>query len=285
MKSRLYILPALIFAILTVTVVSCGNDRKKGVTDPESLPEEVRPVAIAIISDSPAAFSAAVTYPIERPYPLRDIPDSAAMVDYYPVMVDDSLKKVVKESPDSLWNQAGWRGWTLDDGSWIWIDNGKVYAVNYLSKKEHEMLDSLRKEEISSLEPALRDGWIPVLCVVDTLEGNIFRIDSDSIADNRVYRLAGYRTGTDLSGAPSLILYGSLNLEGSMGNRFYHFTDSLGNNAEYTPDVVEDDSIPEIEVIHQGNPKRYKVKPTYWLDHIGKHRVIKHPSLDEKPHR
>ena len=40
------------------------------------------------------------------------------------------------------------------------------------------MLDSLRKEEISSLDPALRGGWTPVVCMIDTIDGAIFRIDT-----------------------------------------------------------------------------------------------------------
>lgn len=289
MKSRLYLLHAIISAaVVLVAAAGCRNERKDNDRDTSSLPEEVRPVAIAIMADSPTAFAAAVNYPLQRPYPLRDVLDSAEMTDYYNVLVDDSLKKVVKEAPDSLWGQCGWRGWTLGDGSWLWIDGGKVYAVNYVSGKENAILDSLRKEEISSLEPSMRGRWIPVLCVVDTIDGSIFRIDSDSVSEAQIYRLAGYNAGSDLTGAPSLVLYGSLDLEGSMGNRFYHFSDSVGNNAEYTPDLMED-SVPEIEVYHKGNPRRYKVKPTYWLDHVGKRHPIDsehiRPVPDKHRHR
>lgn len=266
MKPNLHLLPALSVAtVCCLAAVSCGRESRNS---HDRLPEEVKPVAIAIMADSPSSFASAVTYPLERPYPLKDVKDSVEMVEYYDVLVDDSLKNTVKEAPDTLWSQYGWRGWTLGDGSWIWIDDGKIYAVNYLSGKEKAMLDSLRKKEISSLEPSLQGSWTPVLCVVDTIGGNIFRIDSDSLTDANTYRLAGYKAGTNLNGKPSLVLYGTLDLQGSMGNRFYHFADSVGNNAEYSPDLIEEDSVPEIEVTHQGNPQRYKVVPTYWLDHI-----------------
>ena len=47
------------------------------------------------------------------------------MVAYYPTLIDDTLKKTIEEAPDSTWQEQGWRGWTLYDGSYIWIDNGK----------------------------------------------------------------------------------------------------------------------------------------------------------------
>lgn len=268
MKSLYSIIYIFLSAVVLYPVfISC---RKEYNTDPVQLPDEVRPVAMAIMEDSPDSFAAVVTYPLERPYPLRNIMNSSEMALYYSIMIDDSLKNMVKSSTDTIWNHQGWRGWTLADGSYMWIDNGKIYAFNYISGKESQMLDSLREMEISTLDPSLRQGWIPVLCVVDTIEGDIFRIDSDNLTDTPVYRLARYCAGDDLAGKPFMILYGSLDTEGTMGNRFYHFKDSTGNNAEYSPDMAEEDSVTAFEMNHSGHPKRYHVVPTYWLDHVNK---------------
>ena len=279
MKLKSYIFPAVTTALVSgVFLPACSNSNKNRC---ENLPEDVRPVAIAIIDDSPSEFASVVAYPIERPYPLKNVEDSAEMVSYYPTLVDDTIKKAVIEAPDTAWQQMDLRGWTLGDGSYFWIDSGKIYEVSYISKREHEMLDSLQNLEISTLNPSLRAGWIPVACIRDTESGELFRIDTQDATNPPIYRLAGYKPDEDMSGEPSLILYGYLDLEGSMGNRFFRFSDDDGTTAEYSPDIVSDEDQPEIEIDHKGTSHRYKAKPDYWLDHFKSKNLSIHKS--EKP--
>lgn len=275
MKKTLIILPIMAGITIGFIGAACGRDKKR---DTSTLPEDVRPVAEAIIEDSPQKFASAVSYPLERPYPLKNVKDSAEMVKYYPQIVDKSLKKVVNEAPDSAWQEAGWRGWTLANGGYFWIDGGKIYSMDYVSEEENVMLDSLRHEEISTLEPSMQAGWTPVMCVIDTVNGAIFRIDAQDYTNPPIYRLCGYADTTDLSSAPNLVLYGHLDLEGTMGNRFYEFTDSLGETtAYYSPDIVSDDEEePVIEVDRKGVMKKYPAKPDYWLDHVKMRRGGRH---------
>lgn len=272
--STLHILPLISCSLLALAAIG-GCTRPKAEVDHNNLPDDVKDVAMAIMVDSPSAFASAVSYPLSRPYPLHDITDSAQMVSYYHTLVDDSLKQIVKETPDTMWQSIGWRGWTLDDGSYLWIDAGKVYQMNYLSKRENELLDSLRQEELATLDPKLSVGWIPVLCVIDSINGEIFRIDSDETVSPPQYRLAGYMADADLSGTPSMLLYGNLDYEGSMAVRYYHFEDSVGNTADYSPDVVSDeDTVPEIEFSTKGKIRRHKVKRGYWLDQVKHVRAV-----------
>lgn len=273
MKSRLNIIPLLVFFVASGLVWSgCTKSSDKSISH-DSLPEDVKPVAQAILEDSPTKFASAVQYPVERPYPLHNIEDSAQMVEYYHTLVDDSLRNKVKETPDSLWQEEGWRGWTLSNGSYLWIDNGQIYAVDYVSKRESEMLDSLSNEELETLDPHLRHGWRPVMCAIDTIDGAIFRIDNDTVQPAR-YRLAGYTFNTNLSSTPTIVLYGTLDTEGTMDTRFYHFADSLGNSADYSPDVVDDNNEPTMLIRRKGRKKAYKVIPGYWLDQV-KRRQLK----------
>ena len=274
MKKKTIILPLI--AGITISIFGTGCDRNKK-RDLSSLPEDVRPVAEAIIEDSPQKFASSVSYPIERPYPLRNIKDSAEMVKYYPTIVDKKLKKAVEEAPDSLWQESGWRGWTLGNGSYFYIDSGKIYSMDYVSDEENVMLDSLRHEEISTLEPSMQIGWTPVLCIVDTVSDAIFRIDSQDDTNPPIYRLSAYADTTDLSSEPNWVLYGHLDLEGSMGNRFYEFTDSVGETtAYYSPDISSDEDEPCLEVDRKGKMKKYPAKPDYWLDYVKMRRGGKH---------
>lgn len=275
MKKTLIILPLLAGITIGFIGTACGRDKKM---DASSLPAEVRSIAEAIIEDSPEKFASAVSYPLERPYPLRSVKDSAEMVKYYPQIVDRKLKKAVTEAPDSAWQQAGWRGWTLANGGYFWIDSGKIYKMDYLSDEENLMLDSLRHEEIATLEPSMQAGWTPVMCAIDTVSDAVFRIDAQDDTNPPIYRLCGYADTTDLSSAPNLVLYGHLDLEGTMGNRFYEFTDSLGETtAYYSPDIVSDDEDePSIEVDRKGEMKKYPARPDYWLDQVKVRRRGKH---------
>lgn len=267
MKSILHILlHSILILFMGLSLCACSEKRTDNLN--EGLPQEIREIAIAIIKDSPQEFASVISYPIERPYPLKNVKDSTEMVKYYPTLMDDTIKKAVKESPDSAWQYCGWRGWTLNNGSYFWIDDGKIYEVTYTSTKENIMLDSLRNIEISTLEPSLQAGWTPVMCVQDTDSGELFRIDLQDGTNPPIYRLAGYNPGADLSGEPEYILYGSLELEGSMANRFYHFIGEDGSTAQYSPDVISNEDTPQIEIEIKGHAKRYKAKPDYWLDHI-----------------
>lgn len=267
MKYRLHILP-LFAAAAICGAVGSGCHEGDGKVDPQTLPEDVRPVAIAIMNEDPHTLASLVSYPLERTYPLRDIRDSADMVRYAPILMDDSIRKVISHAPDTVWHQVGWRGWTIDNGEYLWIDGGKIYAVNYVSRRERQMLDSLRQAEISSLEPSMRKGWIPVTCMIDSTSGAIFRIDEREDGDSASYRLAGYRSGENLNGRPTIVLYGSLQLQGSMGNRFYIFQDSEGNKAAYSPDYDGMDTVPTLELDRHGKASFYRPTRAYWLDHV-----------------
>ncbi len=270
MKTTLLILPLA----CALSVAAC-SDKKSRIERPD-LPPEVRPVAECILNDDSVEFAELMYYPIARPYPLRDVENKEAMTGYYSTLVDQNLKQTIAQAPDTAWHEDGWRGTTLDDGQYMHIDNGRVYSIEYVSQRESEMLDSLRTAELQTLSPALRDGWIPAACVVDTVNRVIFRIDLKRDTDPQVYRLAGYTAEDDLSGQPTLTLYGTLELEGSMGNRFYHFSDREGTTAEYQPDQCDSTDVPGISIDRNGRRRTYRAKPGYWLDHID-HRTEQSP--------
>lgn len=131
----------------------------------DEAPEELTTLGEQIAAGNAKAFAKACSYPIERPYPLRNIADTASMESYFPVMIDDSIKQVIKSADSSRWHNTGWRGWTLDNGEYLWWD-GDLYAVNYVSAAEKALLKRLADEEMESLAPELRKGWRPYFCLI-----------------------------------------------------------------------------------------------------------------------
>ncbi|MDE6683397.1 MAG: hypothetical protein K2J87_08230 [Muribaculaceae bacterium] len=199
----------LITFIATGTVLcSCGSKSSTSMASDsavvnDSLPVDVTDIVKAVANNDSVSFSSHVNYPLERPYPLKDIQNEKEMKAYYPVLMDDSLRNVLAKSSSSEWSEAGWRGWTVKDGQYLWID-GDVYAVNYISSREKTMKDSLVRREKASLPANIRAGWTPEWVMEDIAEGTVYRIDSDSISiasaqSDRVadgtYRLAVYQRG------------------------------------------------------------------------------------------
>lgn len=269
-------LPLMALAVLT----ACNKEKS---TDAE-LPEVAGEVAQAIADARPERIAALTSYPLERPYPLRNIADSASLMEYYPIMFDDSLRRVFQNIQPSDWSEAGWRGWTVDRGQYIWIDGG-LYAVNYLSAAERALREILAHDEIRSLAPDLRKDWTPVFCLVDVNDGTLYRVDMSLEGDathddelylpdenpannDRVYRLMQYPAGYRLNGQPARIMKGRMELDGTAQSRTYVFEQGDSIRVEYLYDRMSDDDVPTIVWQHpDGTETGNEVAPAYWRDY------------------
>lgn len=244
-------------------------------------------------SGNAKAFAADCSYPIERPYPLRNIADSAEMETYFPLMIDDSLKTAVRNAQFERWRPEGWRGWTLDNGKYLWWD-GKLYAVSYISKAERALRRRLVEEEKKSLAPSLRAGWEPFFCLIGEDNGTIYRIDVESHRADRAdgqsdseteftsqaeadpeedsprFRMLVYPRDTSLHELPADSLRGVMIVEGSAGSRILSFTSSDGRTAEFDMDstVSDDTETPQLIVVEHGDTAVHAVNRIYWRDYI-----------------
>ncbi|MCM1377004.1 MAG: hypothetical protein NC097_05135 [Clostridium sp.] len=249
----------------SISLGACTEGRRGGNSD--SLPQEVREIVEAVENDDADRFSMMVSYPLVRPYPLRDIEDADQMRRYYRTLVDDSLKRMIAGEEALSWKKYGWRGWGLDDGSYIWVDS-LIYAVPYLSKSEKAEQQRLVAEEIASLSPEMRKGWVPLVCFREGESGDVFRIDrhiEESDEGTGPLRMAIYREGKNLGGKPWKTLHGKEETEGTMENRNFSFTSADGTEAVYRPDNPSDGG-EEILLISDGKEILRQVEPVYWLD-------------------
>lgn len=282
--------------LLCLTLGGCSKEKRSSdissdMTETnDTLPATVPDIIKAVETNDRATFASKVSYPLERPYPLKNIKDSAEMASYFPVMVDDSLKKVLKDADPSRWTEVGWRGWTLDDGRYLWVD-GQLYSVNYLSEAEKALREILAKREMESLHPSLREGWTPEMCLMGTSDGTIYRIDlqngnvsPDSLESTEdeetlIFRMAVYGHDSDLHGYPGKILNGSRHSDGSADTRWFHFDDGKGTTADYYIDS-SDDSEPTITVVTPQNDTISRpVERIYWLDYVAEPRP--HPQIQQ----
>ncbi|MCM1111394.1 MAG: hypothetical protein NC336_09305 [Clostridium sp.] len=241
--SSLLLTTLALFAGMT----SCGNRPKA--------PAEIAEVIVSI--DDPEEFSRYVSYPLRRPYPLHDIKDREGMKRYYRTMVDDSLRRSAKHG---RWQQFGWRGWSTEEDQWIWIDDGKIYAVTRISPAEQEQIDNLRRAERESLWNELAsDDWTPVGCMVGRHNRHVYRIDQSG---DSIYRLVVYGSPERMRNKPDTVYAGRVDIEGSIAQEIFRFGSADGMDAiVYIPDTP-DGSSPELEY----SDSTVEVSPAYWLD-------------------
>lgn len=227
----------------------------------DSIPDGVKKLVKAVADNDSVGFSAIVSYPLSRPYPLHDIENAEEMKNYYPVMVDDSLRNVLTASHPKDWEEYGWRGWSLKNGDYLWVDSD-IYDISYLSARERAMLDSLKTKEMESIENNYRAGWSPVMCLKGTDNGAVYRIDaSDKDSGIAAYRLLVYAPGCNLRGVPAAVYTGNRDEEGTAATIVYHFKSNDGLHATFIADA-SDGSVPSIEF----SDSIIRVKRTYWLD-------------------
>lgn len=271
-------------SLALASAAGCGRKQEaENVSDSTDIPSYVsdRPdgtlkaVSQSVAKADAKSFASMCDYPIIREYPLRDIPDSAKMVEYFPIMFDDSIRIAMDTMEPEHWENYGWRGWSPRENNEMWVDD-KVYAVNYYSKAEIALRNVLAREEIESLAPELQNGWVPSFCLRDTANSVLYRVDfrsseepkyndeSDPRPENGEYRMSVYPKGSDLHRIPSIVLNGTMVSEGSAGIRIFTFTDSIGTKAVYSPDSEN----PEVVFSRGDSIDVHPVTRAYWRDYL-----------------
>lgn len=263
----------ILTSFLVASFTSCGNQNKgsDSAAISDSIPSYVRNIINAVSDNDSSRFAQLVSYPLSRPYPLHDIEDESQMKAYYATLVDDSLKNKIASSKASDWSENGWRGYTLDDGQYLWTDS-LVYDIPYISIAETLKINQLISEELASLWSPLRSGWIPIESI-ESIDGKmIARIDRQDLKKESGinspdrYRLAIYHNINSLKDKPSKVYDGSLDYEGSEMNRVYTFTSSDGSKLIYDADVAGNEPPHVILTDSAGNQNMIPVKKVYWLD-------------------
>lgn len=275
---RKYLL-ALMAGAALLSFSSCRNtgnseekqNRVNEILNNDSIPDDVKQFVKSVDSDDSVSFSKLVSYPVSRPYPLHDIENEKQMRKYYKRIVDDSLKKVIRESGPEDWFEAGWRGWSVKDGNYVWID-GQVYDINYVSKQEQKDIDSLSKAEIASLHPSLRGDWTPVGCLISRDHKNVYRIDAHrrhgkkNRNDRDSLRMSIYDRKIRPEEMPRRVLTGHEETEGSAAIVIYYFSDGNGTTVSYNANGTNEEGPAIYYTDKAGNETRVDVSPGYWLD-------------------
>lgn len=171
----------------------------------------------------------AVSYPVDRKYPLEPIRSENEFLIHYDEFIDAS---VIDLLIDAEWDRYGWRGISCDSNIlWGEIDeNGEfsVYSFGLNSNGESRWKESVESQRIR-LHSSLRDFDSPEIM----FKSGRYTIRIDRMPDES-YRYASWKDGKSISSRPDIIITGgTLDVQGTMHNKCYSF-----RNGEYEYQVI-----------------------------------------------
>ncbi|CAM3597973.1 hypothetical protein [Flavobacterium chungbukense] len=166
------------------------------------------------------AISKRIKFPLKRENPIPSVKNKADFLKRYNQIFDNVLiEKITKSNPAKDWSEMGWRGIMLNQGD-LWIDtDGKITAVNYQSKAEEKLKNSLIASQKKNVNSSISNFKEPVAI----LETSKFRIRIDDLGNNK-YRYASWSIKNKMTDKPDLIMEnGIFSADGTGGNHHYEF--------------------------------------------------------------
>lgn len=166
------------------------------------------------------AISNRIKFPLKRDTPIPSVKNKADFIKRYNQIFDAVLiDKITKSDPSKDWSEMGWRGIMLNQGD-LWIDtDGKITAVNYQSKAEEKLKNSLIANQKKTVNSSLSNFKEPVAI----LETSKFRIRIDDLGNGK-FRYASWSIKNKMTDKPDLIMEnGIFSADGTGGNHHYEF--------------------------------------------------------------
>ena len=164
------------------------------------------------------AISNQISYPLQREAPIPSIDNKAEMKQRFTQVFDPQLIQKIANSKTSQWDSVGSRGVMLDGGT-LWLNGGKITAVNYSSQAEQQYKKQLTAKQNNGLHTSLKNFKQPTL----QFKTSKFRVRIDELSNGQ-YRYASWGAKQSPSQKPDLIInQGKIIMDGSGGNHHFVF--------------------------------------------------------------
>ena len=134
---------------LTFVMAIISSESAFALTDSEQ--KQVDHLVMLFKQNHPQKIALSIQYPLQREAPIPAIQNTAEMEKRFNQVFDAQLKQDIANSQLSQWSSMGWRGLMLDNGK-VWLDGGKITAVNYSSKAERQYKQDLLAQQKQQLE-------------------------------------------------------------------------------------------------------------------------------------
>ena len=184
-----------------------------------------------------------IQYPLKRFGFLPDIENKEEFSKRYSQIFDENLISTLVRSSNEDWSEVGSKG-TMFKNEKIWINNGKIIAINYISEKEKNLQEKLKNQDKVLVHLSLKDYEDNKLVWV----GKNYRIRIDELEDS-LYRCAIWNKKRKQSSKPNLILKnGKVTYDGSGGNHYYTFLKAKYRYIIYVNILGVDYSLGELQI-------------------------------------
>lgn len=204
-------------------IADFGADEINGWNSESAQEERFQIIRQAIIDGDADKLATVTAFPIILEYPMRDINNKEELKQFFDILFDDSIKNNLRNSTISSWNPKGWRGWTLNDGEFLWTnEDGLLYLIPYKSKARNVYIQKMRTEEQLDLNESI--SWITHSCFLSLDSSFFFRLEKcDGVERLHIF------TNSEFPYKKHSVYNGFLELEGSCLNEFYWYAceDSL----------------------------------------------------------
>lgn len=221
-----------------------------------------------LVNGNAREAAVAFSYPIERPYPLEAIEDSSDFVKHFKEIVSEDVATRLMDVQKQGWTKLNGVGWSCCNGEVCSKNGESITTFNLLSKKNQYERDSLMKEEIQSLDVSLRNGWTPYQTFYCKKNKMVARVDvSNGEVEPMPYRIAIYDRQSDLKLQPTALMFGTMDLQGEALNKYFQFSDDLGNSAELYIDS-NDPTLYVLTTVIKDSAASVTVTKDFWLNRI-----------------
>ncbi len=221
-----------------------------------------------LINGNAREAAVAFSYPIERPYPLESIEDSLDFVKHFREIISEDVAMKLIDVQKQGWRKIEGVGWSCCNSEICSKDGISITTFNLLSKKAQIERDSLKKEEIQSLEASLQKGWKPYQTYYCKKNKMVARVDENNGESGTMpYRIAIYDRQSDLKLHPTALMFGTMDLQGEASNKYFQFSDELGNSAELYIDS-NDPTLYVLTTVIKDSATSVTVTKDFWLNHL-----------------
>ena len=206
------------------------------------LDEEHRPVVSKTISlfqtMNIEEISSSVAYPLTRSYPIKDIVNSAELIERFDEVFDSSFIQTLATSSLDDWQSMGWRG-LMHTSNDFWIDtDGTILQINHDTERAVQIKKELIAKDKVRLHGSVNDYERPV--GEWQTESRLFRIDD---VGGRNYRLVVWEGGKQFGDKPDVVLFnGVIESDGSGGSHSFNFVDGNITYIVYVPGIFTESS-------------------------------------------
>lgn len=181
-----------------------------------------------ICQDNRQAVARMIAYPLNQPYPLKNITNASELLKHYDRVFPRTLRAKLDTSRIEDWSQVGWRGVMFDCGD-IWIDRYDVDTVLVRAVNSNIVANTLMTKEIEQARQVDRkiigspSHYIPYATYLTKDSMTLIHFAFDSIA-NKIYAILYHnqpKIDQHLHKNSKLQLECNYSVQGSCANEFY----------------------------------------------------------------